>query len=108
MGNKTKMYLDVMACHPEVTGSCFLCVLKLPNRESIKFVIDCGIFQEKEYDSLNYELPFECDELAFVLVTHNHVDHIGRLPLLFKKGYFGNIYCSTQTKILLPLALNDS
>lgn len=108
MGNKTKMYLDVMACHPEVTGSCFLCVLKLPNRESIKFVIDCGLFQEKEYDSLNYELPFECNEIAFVLVTHNHVDHIGRLPLLFKKGYFGNIYCSAQTEILIPLALNDS
>lgn len=108
MGNKAKMYLDIMAYHAEVTGSCFLCVLKLPNRESVKFVIDCGLFQEKEYDSLNYELPFESDEISFVLVTHNHVDHIGRLPLLFKKGYSGSVYCSTQTKILLPLALNDS
>ena len=108
MGNKIKLYLDIMACHPEVTGSCFLAVLKLPNRETVKFVIDCGLFQEKEYDSLNYELHFDCDEISFVVVTHNHVDHIGRLPLLFKRGYNGKVYCSTQTKILLPLALNDS
>lgn len=108
MGNKAKMYLDIMACHPEVTGSCFLCVLKLPNRESVKFIVDCGLFQEKEYDSLNYELPFNCDEISFVLVTHNHVDHVGRLPLLFKKGYSGKVYCSAQTELLLPLALNDS
>lgn len=108
MGNKAKMYLDIMACHPEVTGSCFLCVLKLPNRESVKFIVDCGLFQEKEYDFLNYELPFNCDEISFVLVTHNHVDHVGRLPLLFKKGYLGKVYCSSQTKLLLPLALNDS
>ena len=108
MGNKAKMYLDIMACHPEVTGSCFLGVLKLPNRETVKFVIDCGLFQEKEYDSLNNELPFDCDEISFVVVTHNHVDHVGRLPLLFKRGYNGKVYCSTQTKILLPLALNDS
>lgn len=85
MGNKIKLYLDIMACHPEVTGSCFLAVLKLPNRETVKFVIDCGLFQEKEYDSLNNELPFDCDEISFVVVTHNHVDHIGRLPLLLKE-----------------------
>lgn len=95
MGNKIKLYLDIMACHPEVTGSCFLAVLKLPNRETVKFVIDCGLFQEKEYDSLNNELPFDCDEISFVVVTHNHVDHIGRLPLLFKRGYNGKVYCST-------------
>jgi formate C-acetyltransferase len=35
MGNKIKLYLDIMACHPEVTGSCFLAVLKLPNRETL-------------------------------------------------------------------------
>ena len=108
MGNKIKLYLDIMACHPEVTGIWFSTVLKLPNRETVKFVIDCGLFQEKEYDSLNNELPFDCDEISFVVVTHNHVDHIGRLPLLFKRGYNGKVYCSTQTKILLPLALNDS
>lgn len=47
MGNKIKLYLDIMACHPEVTGSCFLAVLKLPNRETVKFVIDCGLFKKK-------------------------------------------------------------
>lgn len=108
MGNKARMYLDIMACHPEVTGSCFLCVLKLPNRETVKFVVDCGLFQEKEYDHLNEELPFDCNEISFVLATHNHVDHIGRIPFLYKKGYSGKVYCSSKTKVLLPLSLNDS
>ena len=108
MGNKARMYLDIMACHPEVTGSCFLCVLKLPNRETVKFVVDCGLFQEKDYDVLNEELPFDCNEISFVLVTHNHVDHTGRIPFLYKRGYSGKVYCSSKTKVLLPLALNDS
>lgn len=108
MGNKARMYLDIMACHPEVTGSCFLCVLKLPNRETLKFVVDCGLFQEKDYDALNEELPFDCNEISFVLVTHNHVDHTGRIPFLYKRGYSGKVYCSSKTKVLLPLALKDS
>lgn len=108
MGNKARMYLDIMACHPEVTGSCFLCVLKLPNRETLKFVVDCGLFQEKDYDALNEELPFDCNEISFVFVTHNHVDHTGRIPFLYKRGYSGKVYCSSKTKVLLPLALKDS
>lgn len=108
MGNKFKMYLDVMACHPEVTGSCFLCVLKLPDRQTIKFLVDCGLFQEEKYSNLNDDLPFDCENIDFVLLTHNHVDHTGRLPLLFKRGFRGKIYTSNPTKLLLPLALNDS
>ena len=108
MANKARMYLDVMALHPEVTGSCFLCVLKLPNKESVKFVVDCGLFQEEKYEEYNYSFPFEPRNIDFALVTHNHIDHTGRLPFLFRKGFNSKVYCSKQTKILLPLALNDS
>ena len=108
MGNKARMYLDIMALNPEVTGSCFLCILKLPTKESVKFVVDCGLFQEEEYESFNYDFPFDPNNIDFALLTHNHVDHTGRLPLLFKEGFDGNIYCSQQTKCFLPLALNDS
>lgn len=108
MGNKCKMYVGIMACNPEVTGSCFLCVLKLPDRQTIKFIVDCGLFQEEEYFCFNNDFPFECDNIDFMLLTHNHVDHTGRIPLLYKKGFRGKIYTSKTTKSLLPLALNDS
>ena len=108
MGNKLKMYVDIMACHPEVTGSCFLCVVKLPDRETLKFVVDCGLFQEDKYNQYNETLPFDCNDISFVLITHNHVDHTGRLPMLVRNGFDGNFYSTKQTKVLLPFALYDS
>ena len=108
MGKKMRMYVDIMACHPEVTGSCFLCVVKLPDRDTIKFIVDCGLFQEDKYHELNDEFPFDCNDISFALITHNHVDHTGRLPMLVKEGFRGNFYTSKQTKVLLPLALSDS
>ena len=75
MGKKERFYADVMAMHPEVTGSCNLVIVKLPNDETIRFVVDCGLFQEREYDELNSTLPFNAENVDFCLVTHNHVDH---------------------------------
>lgn len=108
MGNKTKMYVDIMALHQEVTGSCFLCIVKLPDKTTTRFIVDCGIFQEEEHSKYNYEFPFDAEKISFVLATHNHVDHIGRLPMLYKNGFQGKVYCSQQTKIFLPLSLTDS
>ncbi len=108
MGSKERFYADVMAMHPEVTGSCNLVVVKLPNGETIRFVVDCGLFQEKEYEDLNHTLPFEAENVDFCLVTHNHVDHIGRLPFMVKEGFFNKIYATETTCKLLPLSLYDS
>lgn len=103
-----RFYADIMALHPEVTGSCNLVIVKYPDGETTKFVVDCGLFQESEHDKLNYVLPFDSQEIKFCLVTHNHVDHIGRLPFMVKNGYTGKIYTSAGTKILMPHALHDS
>lgn len=108
MGSKERFYADIMAVSPEVTGSCNLVIVKLPNGESIRFVVDCGLFQEREYDEYNYSLPFKPQEVDFCLVTHNHVDHTGRLPFLVKSGFSRNIYATKTTCKLLPLALEDS
>lgn len=108
MGTKLRTYVDVMALHNEVTGSCNFCVVKMPNNETFKFAVDCGLFQERENDNLNRDFPFDADKLDWVLVTHNHVDHTGRLPLMVKKGYRGDILCTNATKMLMPLALVDS
>ena len=109
MGNKERFYVDVMAMNPGVTGSCNLVVVRLPdnNCPRIRFIVDCGLFQEKENDKYNGEFSFNPQKLDFCLITHNHVDHIGRLPLLFRKGYNNPIYTTEATKNLLPLSRWD-
>lgn len=108
MGNKCRFFVDIMVTHNEVTGSCILVTVRFPNREKLRFVVDCGLFQEREHDYLNYELPFKAENIDFCLVTHVHVDHIGRLPYMVRNGFYKPIYATETTCKLLPLALNDS
>ena len=108
MSSKDRFYADIMAMHSRVTGSCHLVVVKLPDGETIRFIVDCGLFQERDREDLNEFLPFAPEKLDFCLVTHNHVDHTGRLPLLVKKGFYREIYATETTCKLLPLALYDS
>lgn len=77
-GTRLNNYVDVMSFHKGVTGSCNLLVAKYDDGLTIKGAVDCGLFQEREYSELNKKLPFNANELDFVLVTHNHVDHTGR------------------------------
>ena len=108
MGKNSRFYVDIMAMSEEVTGSCNLVIVKMPDGATMRFVVDCGLFQEHEYEELNDQLPFNSDNVDFCLVTHVHVDHVGRLPFMVKKGYRGKIYATETTCKLLPLALNDS
>lgn len=108
MGAKERFYVDIMALQPEVTGSCNLVIVNYPNGEKTRFIVDCGLFQESDYSQYNASFPFNAENIEFCVVTHNHVDHTERLPLLVKKGFTGEIYTSKATAILLPLALADS
>ena len=108
MGKKERFYADIMAMHPEVTGSCNLVIVKFPNGETRRIVVDCGLFQEKAYEEFNETLPFKPDAVDFCLVTHNHIDHTGRLPFMVKQGYYNKIYATADTCSLMPLALDDS
>lgn len=109
MGSKERFYVDIMAMNPGVTGSCNLVIVRLPNPDypRIRFTVDCGLFQEKGDDDYNEDFPFDPCKLDFCLVTHNHVDHVGRLPLLVKKGFNRTIYTTESTRKLLPLSLWD-
>ena len=108
MGKNCRFYVDVMAMQNEVTGSCNLIIVKFPSEETVRFVVDCGLFQEREYEEMNSVLPFNAENIDFCLVTHVHVDHIGRLPYMVRNGFFRSIYATETTCKLLPLALNDS
>lgn len=108
MGNTNRFYVDTMALHKEVTGSCILNIIKFPDGRTKRVLVDCGLFQESEYSELNKSIPFNALNLDYVIVTHNHVDHTGRLPFLVKNGYRGDIHMSTTTSKLIPYALEDS
>lgn len=88
-----------------VTGSCFLCEVK-----GVRFLVDCGMFQGgKELDDYNYKpFPFIPADLDFMLLTHAHIDHSGRIPKLVKEGFKGTIYTNNATVELCTIMLQDS
>lgn len=88
-----------------VTGSCHLITT-----DKHKILLDCGQFQGgKAQDALNYEpFPFDPSELDFMILSHPHIDHCGRIPLLVKRGFKGNIYCTDACADLLEVMLKDS
>ena len=87
-----------------VTGSCHL--LSIDGGPNI--MIDCGMFQGKE-EERNYE-PFDFDpkEVDCLLITHAHLDHVGRIPKLVKEGFEGPIYATRATRDLAEVILYDS
>ena len=88
-----------------VTGSCHLV-----STDEHQILLDCGMFQGgKAMEALNHEpFPFNPAEIECVVVSHAHVDHCGRLPLLVKQGFKGPIYASDATADLLSVMLLDS
>lgn len=90
----------------EVTGSSFL----LTATDDSKLLIDFGMFQgPKEITDLNYkQLQFNPAQVKGVVVTHAHLDHCGRLPLLVFGGFQGKIYMTAPTAALVEVILNDA
>lgn len=88
-----------------VTGSCHMI-----STENHKILLDCGQFQGgKQQEALNAEpFPFDPEEIECVILSHAHIDHCGRLPLLVKRGFKGDIYCTDATADLLEVMLRDS
>ena len=88
-----------------VTGSCHLLTVG-----EHKILLDCGQFQGgKTMEAMNFEeFPFDPEEIECVVLSHAHIDHCGRLPLLVKRGFRGHIYCSDATAQLLDIMLKDS
>lgn len=87
-----------------VTGSCYLL-----EHEGHRFLIDCGLFQgTPELKERNYaDFPFNPAELDFMILTHAHIDHSGRIPKLFLKGFKSNIYATSGTIDLAGILLPD-
>lgn len=90
----------------EVTGSCYL----LTAEDGNQVLVDFGMFQgEKKITEKNYEmLTFNPSALQAVFLTHAHLDHSGRLPLLVQWGFKGKIYMTAPTRAFVNIILHDS
>lgn len=88
-----------------VTGANFLLST---GRE--KILIDCGLIQGERLAELEngQPFPYEISEIGALLVTHAHLDHVGRIPKLVKEGYIGAIYSTAQTRDLAQIVLEDA
>lgn len=87
-----------------VTGSCH--VIETGQH---KIMLDCGIFQGRTGREKNEPpLPFDASSIDLVLVSHAHLDHIGRLPLLSKEGFTGRVMSNRATYELARISLLDS
>ncbi|PWB38356.1 MAG: MBL fold hydrolase [Parcubacteria group bacterium] len=89
----------------EVTGSCHLLQIG-----DFKLLIDCGFFQgsPENYQKNGEKFGFNPAQLNAVILTHAHLDHCGRLPLLYARGYTGSVYTTEATSQLSQVVLDDN
>jgi metallo-beta-lactamase family protein len=91
-----------------VTGSCHQLHINAQN----SILIDCGLFQGAEMSrsgsTAKPHIDFELSTVKALVVTHVHIDHVGRIPYLIAAGFRGPIYCSQPSAVLLPLVLEDA
>ena len=96
------MKLSFFGADQCVTGSCHC--LEINGK---RILVDCGLQQGRDEVS-NSEFPFAANSIDYVLVTHAHIDHSGRIPMLIRQGFQGRILTTRLTANLLEIMLLDS
>jgi len=99
-----QLKLTFLGAARSVTGSRYLL-----DTGSTRVLVDCGLFQEREFRARNWE-PFAIPPRSIdaVLLTHAHLDHCGLLPKLVREGFQGSIYCTRATSEITKIMLLDS
>ncbi len=99
------MKITFLGATQTVTGSNFLV-----EGAGKRFLVDCGLHQGKYEEELLNDEPFDYDvnSIDFMLLTHAHIDHSGRIPKLYKEGYRNPIYATKATCDLCSIMLPDS
>jgi metallo-beta-lactamase family protein len=98
------MKITFLGAAKTVTGSCYLIETK-----NCKFMVDCGMFQgHSKENELNEEaFPVNPSDINFILLTHSHIDHSGRLPKIYVEGFKGPIVATKATTELCGIMLPD-
>ena len=99
------MNITFLGAAKTVTGSNFLV-----EAAGKKFLVDCGMYQGKAALEMenSEEFLYDVSEIDFMLLTHAHIDHSGRIPKLYNEGYRGPIYAHRATVDLCAIMLPDS
>lgn len=98
------MYLRFLGATGNVTGSRFLI-----EYDSARILVDCGLFQEREYLERNWgDFPVEPSSIEAIILTHAHLDHSGFIPRLIGMGFSGRVYCTEATAEIAHIALVDA
>ncbi len=111
--NKMKSKLVFWSGVGTVTGSNFM--LEVPGAsprgtESGRVLVDCGLFQggRESYERNKQPFPYDPKSIDVLVVTHAHIDHIGRIPKLVHDGFAGKIYSTIQTREIAALMFDDA
>jgi len=103
----TNIWMYVSSYSEEVTGSNTYVKVNWADGREVKFVIDCGLFQECKWEVHNSEkFPYNAEDVDFAIATHFHADHIGRFPYFMNEGFSGKIYTTRESKTMFPKMLN--
>lgn len=98
------MKLHFLGASGQVTGSRYVV-----ESGSARIMIDCGLFQEREYLERNWRpCPVPAKDIETLLLTHAHIDHLGLVPKLVREGFRGRILCTPPTRDLAEVLLRDS
>ena len=99
------MILQFWGAAQTVTGS-----MHLVEADGHRMLLDCGMAQgrREEAKKLNSEFPFQPEKIDAVVLSHAHLDHSGKLPMLVKKGFSGSIFSTSATRDLCSAMLADS
>ena len=111
--NNKKIKISFFGGTEEVTGSNYLLEIDgddYSGRGKTRILVDCGLFQGSRVaeEKNSHPFPYQPSSIDAVLVTHAHLDHVGRIPKLVKEGFKGKIYSTYPTKDFAKLMLIDS
>ncbi|MCJ7576597.1 MAG: MBL fold metallo-hydrolase, partial [Dehalococcoidia bacterium] len=104
LSQNMQIKLTFLGAAQSVTGSCYLI-----EAGNTRFLVDCGLYQEREFLGRNWEpFPVAPDTIDCLLLTHGHLDHCGLLPKLVREGFRGPIYGTAATTEIAEIVLLDA
>jgi metallo-beta-lactamase family protein len=101
LGEAREPAIEFHGAAGELSGS-----LHLLDTGTARILLDCGVFMDGKRDAeRNRELPAAAPKADALVLSHAHLDHSGRIPLLFEKGFHGPVYCARPTRELTGIML---